>query len=223
MYDKHDYSLLKSLFEIFECTEMRKLLASLRLNSPFTLIDIGCGFELRYTGHVLFALALNGITDVAVHAVDPSLYGHGTHSAIGNIKKAFPKANFYLYPERWNPELIPLEAGQLQLAVAIQTTTLFDDSEFRKIHADIGNLLVDNGIFVDISESKDRVTDHDAYPYLQLHSRSTDQRIRTAGDCGFRILTHTELPAHAIGEQDNQIMVGLSLSKSNGSNNIIFK
>jgi hypothetical protein len=161
-------------------------------------------------------LARNNITDVVVHIVDPALHGDSTHLAKENIKKAFPKAKFNVYPEQWNPKkLIPLEAGQLHLAVAIQTTPLFDDLECSKIHADIVNLLINNGIFLDISEIKDRVTDRDTYPDLQLYSRSTEQRIKIACDCGFRVLTSTELPAHAIGEPDDQVMVGLLLSKSN--------
>lgn len=162
----------------------------------------------------MYALARNGITDVAIHVVDPALYGHGTHLAIGEIAKVFPKAKFSLHSEKWDPQLMPFAPGELQLAIAIQTTTLFDELKFRDLHANLGDLLADDGIFVDISENDDQVTDRDAYPYLDVFSRTIDQRVNIARDYGFRELVRTSVPAHAAGEPDNQMMVGLVLSRS---------
>lgn len=215
MYDKHDYSLLTSLSNIFDHSDFKMALSSLCACSPFTIVDIGCGFSLRYTGHVLFALARNGITNISVHVVDPALYGHSTHLAIGEIKKDFPNANFHLHPKKWSPQLKGLAAGNVQFAIAMQTTTLFNEQEFSYLHANLSVLLDNKGIFIDISEIDDRVTDRNVYPYLTIYSRTIEQRVNTACDYGFSEVVQTKQPAHATAIPDGQLMVGLAFSKSN--------
>lgn len=94
------------------------------------------------------------------------------------------------------------------MAVAIQSTTLFDNDYLSRLHADLARLLVADGLFVDISETNDRVTDP-GQENLVVYSRTEQDRIAIARAKGFRLIAKVQEPAHAVADPDRQIMVGM--------------
>jgi hypothetical protein len=200
-YDKHDYSCRAVLYELLKELQLDKL------PKPFTAVDVGCGFGLRYTGDVLHGLAMQGITAPILHLVDPTLYGWAPNFSLGALGREFTAARFRVHSCRWDARLLRKKTLRLSAAFAIQATTLFSPDAFEKLHRDLSRLLVRGGYFADVSELKDRVTDPNLYRNTRVYSRTETVRETVAKKYGLEVVKKIVMNAHAT--YDGQKMCGI--------------
>lgn len=101
MYDKHQYSVLRNLFAIFDNTRVRHLLHDIAArDDEFAVVDIGPGAGLRYTGQVLYALVRSGVAGHSIHLVDPALCEYRTRQALADMQQCFPAVRLHVHPHR---------------------------------------------------------------------------------------------------------------------------
>jgi hypothetical protein len=201
VYDKHDYSCRVILYELLKELRFEKL------PKPFTAVDIGCGFGLRFTGDLLHGLAMKGITAPVLHLVDPTLYGWAPNLSLGALQKDFTAARFKVHACRWDARLLRKKSIRLSAAFAIQATTLFSPDAFGKLHQDLAGLLVPGAYFADISELRDKVTDPKLYRNTKVYSRTDTVRESIAKKHRLEVVKKIVMNAHAT--DDGQKMCGI--------------
>jgi hypothetical protein len=203
-YDKHDYSVRILIYELLR--EMRLH----DLSSFPSVLDIGCGFELRYTGELAHSLVKTGILKSKLYLVDPLLYGWASHHKLETLQQNFATIEFETYSSLWNVDLLR-DKGELAAAVAIQATTLFDPINFDKLNFDISQLLCSGGYFLDISEIDDRVTDPAIYRNTKVYSRTEKEREDMAMNYGLTVVKKITMDAHVYS--DGHLMCGILFRK----------
>jgi hypothetical protein len=203
-FDKHDYSIRTLIYELIREMYLHDL------SSFPSVVEIGCGFELRYTGEIAHSLVKTEISKLKLHLVDPLLYGWASHHKLQTLEQNFTTIEFETYSSTWNIDLLR-DKGELDAIVAIQATTLFDPIKFDKLNFDISQLLCSGGYFLDISEIDDHVTEPVIYRNTKVYSRTEKEREDIAIKYGFTIVKKITIDAHIYS--DGHLMCGILFRK----------
>ena len=204
-FDRHSAAVTHLLSELLPTAVDRR-----PSDRPFRVVEVGCGKSLEYTTLLLKLLSEAGVARVNLTLIDPVI----DEARLKRLKASagcFENLLIEPYQCSWDKwcERRPVCLIGFDLAVSIQLTSLFSDTEAGVYFRQIAASLSPTGNLVDVCEDNDMLTDRGTWGDLQLFQRDANARIKLADDQGLAIIHSSSCPAHHDATDDGRMMTGL--------------